>query len=110
MGDAQWPMPVTDKQAIGYALSTIASWRQWGETGGPSLGDALNLIQTRRAEARAARVGERPAVEWPEWVFDVMRFGPLAELETEWRAEMGDAITRVLDERRECLEREATDG
>lgn len=50
----KWPK-VTDRQAIGYALSTIASWQTWGETGGPSLSDALLLVEARLAEARAAR-------------------------------------------------------
>ena len=53
----------------------------------------------------------RPALEWPAWVDDVLRFGPIAELEVEWRAAIGDAITRVLDERRGApRSEEATDA
>lgn len=39
----------------------------------------------------------RPAGEWPAWISDVLSFGPIAELEAEWRAEIGHAITRALD-------------
>jgi LSD1 subclass zinc finger protein len=40
---------------------------------------------------------QRPARQWPAWIDDVLAYGPLAELEDEWRAAVGDAITRVLD-------------
>jgi hypothetical protein len=57
---------------------------------------------------------ERNRLEWPAWIDDVLRFGPIAELEVEWRAAIGDAITRVLDDRRETLtgrpRSEATDA
>ena len=43
---------------------------------------------------------ERPTGQWPAWIDDVLAFGPVAELETEWRAAIGDAITKVLDNRR----------
>lgn len=46
---------------------------------------------------------ERPPKEWPAWVDDVLACGPIAEFEAEWRAAIGDAITRVLDERAEAL-------
>ncbi len=42
---------------------------------------------------------ERPVGQWPGWVDDVLAFGPISELEAEWRAAIGDAITRVLDRR-----------
>jgi len=42
---------------------------------------------------------ERPTGQWPAWMDDLLAYGPLAELEPEWRAEIGDAITLVLDER-----------
>lgn len=35
--------------------------------------------------------------QWPAWVDDILAFGPIAELEDEWRARIGDAITNVLD-------------
>ena len=41
----------------------------------------------------------RPKGHWPEWIDDLWRTGPLAELEDAWKAEIGDAITRVLDQR-----------
>jgi hypothetical protein len=41
----------------------------------------------------------RPPKEWPAWVDEVLEFGPIAELEVEWRAAIGDAITEVLDQR-----------
>ena len=50
-------------------------------------------------------MSERPTGEWPAWVDDVLLFGPIAELEVEWRAAIGDAITRVLDERLAALAR-----
>lgn len=40
---------------------------------------------------------ERPSGRWPAWVDDILAYGPVAELETEWQAAIGDAITRVLD-------------
>ncbi len=43
----------------------------------------------------------RPPKEWPGWMDDLLSFGPLAELEAEWQAAIGDAITRVLDLRAE---------
>jgi hypothetical protein len=43
---------------------------------------------------------ERPPGEWPAWMDDVLAFGPLAELEAEWRAAVGDAVAAVLDRRR----------
>lgn len=36
---------------------------------------------------------------------DLLRFGPLAELEPEWKAEVGDAITKALDARQEAINR-----
>jgi hypothetical protein len=47
---------------------------------------------------------DRPEGEWPAWVDDVLRYGPIAELEVEWRAAIGDAITRVLDARKQAIE------
>ena len=47
---------------------------------------------------------QRPARQWPAWVDDVLHYGPIVELEVEWRAEIGDAITRVLDLRNGSLE------
>lgn len=55
-----WPAPVSDRAAIAYALSTVASWEQWCETGGPSLGDAVDLVMLRLEEARLARPPQRP--------------------------------------------------
>ena len=40
---------------------------------------------------------ERPTRQWPAWIDDVLAYGPIAELETEWRAAIGDAIVRTLD-------------
>ena len=37
--------------------------------------------------------------EWPSWIDDILQFGPLAELEVEWRAAIGDAIVNILDQR-----------
>ena len=48
---------------------------------------------------------ERPQGQWPAWMDDLLAYGPLAELEPEWRAEIGDAITLVLDERALALAR-----
>jgi hypothetical protein len=48
---------------------------------------------------------ERPTGQWPAWMDDLLAYGPLAELEPEWRAEIGDAITLVLDERALALAR-----
>lgn len=53
---------------------------------------------------------ERPKGQWPSWIDDVLRFGPLAELETEWQAEIGDAITAALDARAEANKRERDRG
>ena len=39
----------------------------------------------------------RPAKRWPSWIDDILAYGPIAELETEWKAAIGDAITEVLD-------------
>lgn len=39
----------------------------------------------------------RPAKEWPSWIDDVLAYAPIAELEDEWRAAIGHAITRMLD-------------
>lgn len=50
-----WPQPVSDEQAVYFALSSIASWSLWCETGGPSLADATKLVMRRIAEAREAR-------------------------------------------------------
>jgi hypothetical protein len=47
---------------------------------------------------------ERPAGQWPAWVDDVLAYGPIAELEDQWRAEIGDAITRALDLRAGTVE------
>jgi hypothetical protein len=52
----------------------------------------------------AIKHGERPAGEWPAWVSDVLAYGPIAELETDWRAEIGDAITKALDLRAGTVE------
>jgi hypothetical protein len=41
----------------------------------------------------------RPARQWPTWIDDILSYGPVAELEDEWRAAIGDAITHVLDMR-----------
>lgn len=41
--------------------------------------------------------------EWPAWINDILEFAPLAELEVEWRAAIGDAIVRVLEQRRALL-------
>jgi hypothetical protein len=41
----------------------------------------------------------RPRGEWPRWIDDVLAFGPIAELETQWKAAIGDAIVGVLDQR-----------
>lgn len=49
---------------------------------------------------------ERPKGQWPAWIDDLLHQGPLDELEVEWKAEMGDAITRVLDLRAEAQRRE----
>lgn len=51
---ADWPN-VSDEAAIRYALSQIMTWQELGETGGPSLQDAADLVVTRVAEAREAR-------------------------------------------------------
>jgi LSD1 subclass zinc finger protein len=48
----------------------------------------------RRDESAAS---SRPRSQWPAWVSDVLAFAPIAELEAEWRAEIGDAITAALD-------------
>ncbi len=40
---------------------------------------------------------KRAAGVWPAWVDDVLAYGPIAELEVEWKAAIGDAIVRVLD-------------
>lgn len=37
--------------------------------------------------------------QWSAWVDDILAYEPLAELEPEWQAAIGDAITRCLDER-----------
>jgi hypothetical protein len=47
----------------------------------------------------------RPKGQWPAWMDDLLRFAPLAELEPEWRAEIGDAITKALDSRQEARDR-----
>lgn len=39
----------------------------------------------------------RPPGRWPVWVDDILAYGPISELETEWQAAIGDAITRILD-------------
>lgn len=39
----------------------------------------------------------RPGKRWPSWIDDILAYGPIAELETEWKAAIGDAITEVLD-------------
>lgn len=44
-----------------------------------------------------SEAARRPARRWPAWVDDILAYGPIAELEDEWRAEIGDAIARVLD-------------
>ena len=46
---------------------------------------------------------DRLPKEWPSWIDDILRFGPIAELEDEWRAEIGDASTSVLDKRTAIL-------
>ena len=48
---------------------------------------------------------ERPPLMWPAWIDDLLLWGPIDELETEWKAAIGDAITHVLDQRREALAR-----
>lgn len=40
---------------------------------------------------------ERKPGEWPAWVDELLQFGPIDELETEWRTMIGDAIVEVLD-------------
>jgi hypothetical protein len=39
----------------------------------------------------------RTARQWPAWIDDVLRYGPIAELEPEWRTAIADAIVDVLD-------------
>ena len=39
----------------------------------------------------------RPAKRWPAWIDDILAYAPIAELESEWQAAIGDAITHVLD-------------
>lgn len=46
----------------------------------------------------------RPKGRWPAWIDDVLLYGPIAELEDEWRAAIGDAIVRVLDLRQGSTE------
>ena len=46
----------------------------------------------------------RPAKRWPAWIDDILACGPIAEPEPEWRAEIGDAITRALDLRAGTVE------
>lgn len=40
---------------------------------------------------------ERPAKQWPAWIDDILAYGPIAELETEWKAAVADSIVRTLD-------------
>lgn len=47
-----------------------------------------------------SRFGARAPGVWPAWLGELLvTFGPFAELEAEWRAELGDSITAVLDAR-----------
>ena len=48
--------------------------------------------------------GFRKPGEWPAWISDILAYGPIAELEAEWRAGIGDAITRQLDLRAGTVE------
>lgn len=54
-----WPN-VSDAAAIRYALSTIMTWETLGDTGGPSLQDAADLVVARVTEAREARKAAVP--------------------------------------------------
>lgn len=54
-------------------------------------------IGTAKMPADPNVTGQRRARQWPAWVDDVLAYGPIAELEDEWRAAIGDAVTRVLD-------------
>ena len=51
---------------------------------------------------------DRPRGEWPAWVDTVLLYGPIAELEVEWRSAIGDAITAVLDRRSDSLAEKAS--
>ena len=42
-------------------------------------------------------VADRPDRQWPAWIDEILADGPIDELETEWKAAIGDAIVRVLD-------------
>jgi FixJ family two-component response regulator len=90
---------------VGVSPSTVARIRtDLEEQGRVSRLDTRTDSAGRQQPATKAveqpdSVAVRKAGEWPAWMDDVLSFGPIAELGAEWKAEIGDAITGILDRR-----------